>query len=109
MKKAIRLIALSLVLVVAISVLASCGGPSGKYSRTDKILLADVESYWDFIDGEQVKFSVSGITATGTYEIDGDEIRVTYTIAGIQTTLTHSYHLDGDVLTINNVEYTKTN
>ena len=109
MKKSICLIALSLVLLLAVTVLASCGKPSGKYARTDTIVFTDVESYWDFIDGEQVKFSVSGITATGTYEIDGDEIRVTYTIAGIQTTLTHSYHLDGDVLTINNVEYTKTN
>jgi hypothetical protein len=107
MKKTLRLIALSLVLVMMVATLASCGGPSGKYSRTDKILLADVESYWDFIDDDQVKFSVSGITATGTYEIEGDQIKVTYTVGGIQGTLTHSYKLDGDVLTINNIEYTK--
>ena len=107
MKKSIRLIVLLLVLILAVATLASCGKPSGKYARTDNVIFADVESYWEFLDGNRVSFSFSGITASGTYEIDGDEIRVTYTIAGIETTLTQSYNLDGDVLTINGVEYTK--
>ena len=65
MKKALRLIALCLVLVMAVATLASCGGPSGKYSRTDKVLLADVESYWDF-DGDEVTFNGLKEGATST-------------------------------------------
>lgn len=107
MKKALRLIALCLVLVMAVATLASCGGPSGKYSRTDKVLLADVESYWDF-DGDEVTFSLAGgISATGTYEIKDDKISVTYAVGGVSTTVDYSYKLDGDTLTINNIEYTK--
>lgn len=107
MKKSIKILALCLVMVMAVAMLASCGGPSGKYARTDKVLFADVETYWDF-DGDEVTFSLTkGVEFTGTYEIKDDKIHVTYSAGSVSTTVDYDYKLDGDTLTINNIEYTK--
>ena len=107
MKKAIRILSLCLVLVMTVTMLASCGGPSGKYTRTDTILFAEVETYWDF-HGNEVTFSLTkGVEITGTYEIKKDKIYVTYSAGNVSTTIDYDYALDGDTLTINGVEYTK--
>ena len=77
MKKALRITALCLVLIMAVATLASCGGPSGKYSRKDTVAGIEVESYYEF-DGDKVSFSVAGVEVSdATYEISDGKIKLT--------------------------------
>ena len=107
MKKALKLTALCLVLVMALAVLASCGGPSGKYTRKDTVGILEVESYYEF-DGDKVSFSVGTLKITdATYEINDGKIKITYTTGGVSLSPEYTYELDGDTLKIDGIAYTK--
>ena len=107
MKKALKITALCLVLVMLAATLVSCGGPSGKYSRKDTVAGKEVESYYEF-DGDKVSFSVDGVEVTdATYEISDGKIKLTYKIGPLSYTPEYDFELDGKTLTINGFEYVK--
>ena len=107
MKKALRITALCLVLIMAVATLASCGGPSGKYSRKDTVAGIEVESYYEF-DGDKVSFSVAGVEVSdATYEINDGKIKITYKLGPISYNPEYDYELSGKTLKINNIEYVK--
>ena len=107
MKKALRITALCLVLIMAVATLASCGGPSGKYSRKDTVAGIEVETYYEF-DGDKVSFSVGGVEVSdATYEINDGKIKITYKLGPISYNPEYDYELNGKTLTIEGVEYTK--
>lgn len=102
MKKALRIVALVLVLVTLGLVAASCGKkPSGKYSDPTGITSYEFK-------GKKYTYTteVAGITSTvkGTYEIKDGNIILTPE-KGASVTL--PYALDGDTVTIGLVKYTK--
>ncbi|MDR3310296.1 MAG: hypothetical protein LBS90_02965 [Oscillospiraceae bacterium] len=90
MKKAIAAI---LVLALAVSLIAACGGSlskpkSGTYKSDDLI-----SQTWKFSGSDKITVSSLGISASGTYEISGDTIEVTLTMSlfGYESEDTSSY------------------
>ena len=75
MKKALKLVALSLVLVMMVATLASCGGPSGKYEAL--------------------------VAGTGvTMNFDGDEVTIAYLVVGQQiVSYDMTYEIEDDKIT----------
>lgn len=74
MKHAVKLVALALVLVMAVSILASCGGPSGTYEA----LVANSGARLTF-KGNDVKVAILAVgievaTADLEYEIEDGKI-----------------------------------
>ena len=107
MKKALKITALCLVLIMLAATLASCGGPSGKYSRKDTVAGIEVESYYEF-DGDKVSFSVAGVEVSdATYEISDGKIKFSYKIGPISYNPEYDYELSGKTLKINKIEYVK--
>ncbi len=102
MKKTIRILALALVLVMSLSLLASCGS---RLSGTYKDALGLTE--WEF-KGSKLTISVFGQEIEAKYKIKGDEITITYSDDAIEAlgideddlTKTCSFEKDGDTIII---------
>ena len=106
-KKALSLILVAMMVFSLVATLASCGGPSGKYSRKDTVAGIEVESYYEF-DGDKVSFSVAGVEVSeATYEINDGKIKISYKLGPISYNPEYDYELSGKTLKINNIEYVK--
>ena len=107
MKKAIRLIALSLVLVMGLGMLASCGKTlSGEYKCDDTKILDVTLAF----DGDTVKATgklIVSVSVEGTYKIDGDKITLTFGDDKFNLSGTHSFEQSGKTIKIDGVSYTK--
>ena len=93
MKKAI---ALSLMAVIVISMLVSCGGNSivGKWQ-------AEIEgetAAYEFKSDGTLEMSGSGLTFSGT--VKDDQHTITISFMGMENTDTTKFKIDGDTLTI---------
>lgn len=76
MKKALKITALCLVLAIAVSALASCGGLSGTYSCDVMVMGTGVKMAFD---GDDVRISITyagveAFSADTTYTIEDDKI-----------------------------------
>ena len=94
MKKAI---ALSLMAVIVISMLVSCGGNSivGKWQ-------AEIEgetAAYEFKSDGTLEMSGSGLTFSGTYSVKDDQLTITISFMGMENTDTNKFKIDGDTLT----------
>ena len=58
-------------------------------------------------DGDQVTMSAFGMNASGTYQIDGDQIIITYTLFGQEYTWEQSFSQAGNVINIGGTEFRK--
>ena len=103
MKNAIKILALSLVLVMVVATLVSCGIPNGKYVLED----SDGAIYLE-IKGKEITRTVAyddrSMSTTFTYEIDGDKIILTNSDGDTQE---FDYERDGKTITIGELKYTK--
>ncbi len=102
MKTAIKLIALSLVLVMSVMMFASCGAISGTYENE----ILGTKTTYEF-SGNKVKTTVTiaGISTTkeGTYEIKDDKITFTYE----GTSASVPFEKGDDYIEIGGVKYEK--
>ena len=108
MKKILRLIALSLVLVMGLVMLASCAKTlSGEY-KCDDTKIMDVTLTFE---GETVKATgkvlIFSGSVDGTYRIDGDKITLTFGDDKFNLSGEHSFEEDGQTIKIDGVSYTK--
>lgn len=105
MKKTVRILAVALVLLSLAALLVSCK-PSGKYVRVN-----NEDQYYEF-DGDKVTvggslLGIIGGSITGTYEIDGDTIKITYTSGDTTITNAYPYEKSGNTIKIDGIEYRK--
>ena len=103
MKTASKILSLLLIAVMALSLLTSCASTlNGTYASEN-----DTYSLTFDKDGN-VEGTFLAITLSGaTYEIDGENIKITYKVGSISTTKTYSFSKDGDTITIDNITLTK--
>lgn len=108
MNKAIKVVALSLVLVILVATLASCGGPSGKYVMTVGSIKTEAV-YFEF-KGSKVNVHLVALDIEGgKFKIKDDKISITYSDdKGNDATVEYSYEkVDGSTIKIAGVTYTK--
>jgi hypothetical protein len=103
MKTAVKIIAVIMVLATITVLFASCGKTlNGTYKPTDGVGSLTFDK-----DGN-VKGELFGITLSGTYSIDKDEIKFEKeTVLGIGGTLTYSFEKSGKTIIIDGKEYVK--
>ncbi len=108
MKKLTRILSLALILVMVLTVLASCGTRlSGTYKSDAVISLTSFT-----FDGDKFTQKTAIFEINGTYEIKGDEITLTYDSAlaekfNLSTTVTFSFEKDGNAIKIDGNKYNK--
>ena len=100
MKRILTLIAVILILSL---LFAACSGSklSGSYRSNDVI------SQTFTFDGNHVTMSAFGINASGTYEIKGDEILITYSLLGMEYTWRQPFSRSGNSIFIGGTEFVK--
>ena len=100
MKRAARLICLSLAAVITVSVLCACGiRLSGTYVA--EVGLGVATSYT--FSGDSVVISVAGIETYGTYKVSGDTLTVT--LGSLKSE--HSFKKSGDSILIDYIQFFK--
>ncbi|MBO4839126.1 MAG: hypothetical protein J5493_07150 [Lachnospiraceae bacterium] len=97
-----KMTACLLILVLILS-LTACGGgkPSGTYVSKGLI----TQSYT--FSGDSVTISAFGINATGTYTIKDGKLNITYSLLGLEQTISYSYEKKGNSIFIDGTEFIK--
>ena len=98
-----RIVCLALAAVLIAALLAGCGG--GKLKGTYKASGLVPQSFT--FSGDKVTMSAFGINASGTYEIKGDEILITYSLLGIEYTWRQPFSRSGNSIFIGGTEFVK--
>lgn len=83
--------------------LVSCGGNKLSGTYKSEGLISQTLTF----KGDKVKISAFGISADGTYKIDGDNIIITYDLFGQEMSLTQSYSKNGKSIYIGGTEFRK--
>lgn len=83
--------------------LTACGGNELKGSYKSQGLAAQTFTF----DGDEVTMSAFGLNASGTYEIKGDKIYITYTLFGEEYTWSQPFSRTDDGFTISGTEFKK--
>lgn len=100
MKKTMKLTALFLAVIMAVSLLASCGAApdalSGTWKQTDEV---NGDWTWTF-DGGKCKLvgDTTGFESEGTYVLDESKKTVTVNLEGWDAEKVYNYTLSGDKL-----------
>ena len=102
-KRNLRLLSVLLTVILCVTMLTACGGSklNGTYHSQGLI------SQSFTLDGDQVTMSAFGINASGTYQIDGDQIIITYNLLGQEYTWEQSFSQSGKVINIGGTEFKK--
>ena len=97
-----RIVCLVLAAVLLTALLAGCGSKlSGKYSSGG--LIPQTFTF----KGDNVTMSAFGITAEGTYKIQGDKIVITYSLLGLENTWEQSFRRPGKDIIIGGTLFEK--
>ena len=81
--------------------------PGDKSVLMGTYMSSDGLQYFTFSGTNTVKMSLSIISATGTYSIQGDKIIIDYSILGQSDTMEASFSRSGNSIYIDDVEYFK--
>ena len=98
-----KFISLLVILCVAVTMLTACGGSKLNGTYHSQGLISQSFTF----DGDQVTMSAFGINASGTYQIDGDQIIITYNLLGQEYTWEQSFSQSGKVINIGGTEFKK--
>lgn len=97
-----RTIALILLAAAVVMLLAACGTKlSGTYKAEG--LLGETITF----DGDEAELSAFGLSISGPYKIEKDEITITYSLLGLSYDWTQSFSRDGKSIFIGGVEFVK--
>lgn len=99
----LRLLSVLLAVVLCATMLTACGGSKLNGTYHSQGLISQSFTF----DGDQVTMSAFGINASGTYQIDGDQIIITYNLLGQEYTWEQSFSQSGNVINIGGTEFKK--
>ena len=99
----LRLLSVLLAVVLCATMLTACGGSKLNGTYHSQGLISQSFTF----DGDQVTMSAFGINASGTYQIDGDHIIITYNLLGQEYTWEQSFSQSGNVINIGGTEFEK--
>lgn len=103
-KKVFRSVVAVALVCVMICTLAACTTTlKGTYTMKEGL----VEQSFTFLEDNRVKMSAFGIEIEGEYEIDGDEITITYGLFGLSYDWVKSFKKEGGSIFIDGVEFVK--
>ena len=102
-KRNLRLLSVLLAVVLCATMLTACGGSKLDGTYHSQGLISQSFTF----DGDQVTMSAFGINASGTYQIDGDQIIITYNLLGQEYTWEQSFSQSGKVINIGGTEFKK--
>ena len=101
-KRLIKKIIVGLIVLCMVCLLAACGNTlNGTYTSSGLISQSFTFS------GNNVTMSAFGINASGTYRIEGDSIVITYSILGMEQSMTQSFKNDGNTIYIGGTAFVK--
>ena len=90
-KRNLRLLSVLLTVILCVTMLTACGGSKLNGTYHSQGLISQSFTF----DGDQVTMSAFGINASGTYQIDGDQIIITYNLLGQEYTWEQSFFAVG--------------
>ena len=99
----LRLLSVLLAVVLCATMLTACGGSKLDGTYRSQGLISQSFTF----DGDQVTMSAFGMNASGTFQIDGDQIIITYTLFGQEYTWEQSFSQAGNVINIGGTEFRK--
>ena len=102
-KRNLRLLSVLLTVILCVTMLTACGGSKLNGTYHSQALISQSFTF----DGDQVTMSAFGINASGTYQIDGDQIIITYNLLGQEYTWEQSFSQSGKVINIGGTEFKK--
>ena len=102
-KRNLRLLSVLLTVILCVTMLTACGGSKLNGTYHSQGLISQSFTF----DGDQVTMSAFGINASGTYQIDGDQIIITYNLLGQEYTWEQSFSQSGKVIHIGGTEFKK--
>ena len=97
----LRLLSVLLAVVLCATMLPACGGSKLDGTYHSQGLISQSFTF----DGDQVTMSAFGINASGTYQIDGDQIIITYNLLGQEYTWEQSFSQSAKVINIGGTEF----
>ena len=101
-----KIINKSLAVIIAVLIMASLVAcSSSNLSGTYKA--AGVIQQTVTFSGDSITLSAFGLDITGTYVIDGGNIKITYPILGVETTITKTFSQDENKVIIDGTEFYK--
>ena len=98
-----QLLSVLLAVILCATMLTACGGSKLDGTYRSQGLISQSFTF----DGDQVTMSAFGMNASGTYQIDGDQIIITYTLFGQEYTWEQSFSQAGNVINIGGTEFRK--
>lgn len=98
-----QLLSVLLAVILCATMLTACGGSKLDGTYRSQGLISQSFTF----DGDQVSMSAFGMNASGTYQIDGDQIIITYTLFGQEYTWEQSFSQAGNVINIGGTEFRK--
>ena len=102
-KRNLRILTVLLTVIICVTMLTACGGSKLNGTYHSQGLISQSFTF----DGDQVTMSAFGINASGTYQIDGDQIIITYNLLGQEYTWEQSFSQSGKVINIGGTEFKK--
>ena len=102
-KRNLRLLSVLLTVILCVTMLTACGGSKLNGTYHSQGLISQSFTF----DGNQVTMSAFGVNASGTYQIDGDQIIITYNLLGQEYTWEQSFSQSGKVINIGGTEFKK--
>lgn len=102
-KRGIRLLSALLIVILCVTTLVACGGSKLHGTYRSQGLFSQSFTF----DGDHVTMSAFGIHASGTYQISGDQIIITYTLLGQEYIWEQSFSQSGSVINIGGTEFKK--
>lgn len=91
-----RVFAAATILAMSLSLVACSGSIEGKWTTE----IDGEKMSYEFGEDGKGSMSVPGLTVDTTYEVEDDEITVSYEINGQKASQKFTYELDGDTLSL---------
>lgn len=103
--KKMRAIAAILLVCMMVSLFAACSilPLRGTYTSKDGL----IEQSFTFKEDNKVEVSAFGVDVEGEYEIEGDEITITYSLLGFSYDMVKDFERDGSSIFIDGIEFVK--
>lgn len=102
-RKHIRLLSVLVAIILCVTMLTACGDSKLDGTYRSQGLISQSFTF----DEDQVTMSAFGMNASGTYQIDGDQIIITYNLLGQEYTWEQSFSQSGNAIKIGGTEFKK--
>ena len=90
----------------ALTACTKVGGGGSTIPKGTYVAKGIIDQSFTF-DGNNVTFSAFGINASGTYTIEDGNIKITYSVLGIEASFERTFSRNGNTLTIGGTDFVK--